>query len=99
MTQEISSQFDAKRDKKIQDDKICPTFAFIICQPGKETLVIRKLQTLKSVKEIHQTRGKYDILVKLENMTESELRELISSEILHMEVVLSVMNLTSACAK
>ncbi|MFZ1077625.1 MAG: Lrp/AsnC ligand binding domain-containing protein [Nitrosotalea sp.] len=97
MTQEMQAQFDAKRDKKIQDDKICPTFAFISCQPGKETLVIRKLQTLKSVKEILRTHGKYDILVKLENMTESELRELINNEILHMNVVLSVMNLTSAC--
>jgi len=97
MTQEMQAQFDAKRDKKIQDDKVCPTFALISCQPGKETLIIRKLQTLKSVKEINLTHGKYDILVKLENMTESELRELISSEILQMDVVLSVMNLTSAC--
>jgi hypothetical protein len=95
MTQEMQIQLDVERDKKIRDDKICPTFAFINCQPGKEMPVIRKLQTLKSVKEIHQTRGKYDILVKLENMTEVELREMISREILHMEVVLSVMNLTS----
>ena len=98
MTQEIQIQFDIKRDKKIRDDKICPTFAFISCQPRKEMLVIRKLQTLKSVKEIHQTHGNYDILVKLENMTETELRELISSEIVNMKAVRSVMNLTSACA-
>ncbi|MGB6462998.1 MAG: Lrp/AsnC family transcriptional regulator [Nitrosotalea sp.] len=97
MTQEIQIQLGAERNKKIRDDKICPTFAFISCQPEKEMLVIRKLQTLKSVKEIQQTHGKYDILVKLENMTETELREMISREILHMEVVLSVMNLTSAC--
>ncbi len=82
-------QFDVERDKKIQKDKICPTFAFITCQSGKEMLVIRKLQTLKSVKEIHQTSGGYDILVKLENMTEAELREMINREILHMKVVLS----------
>lgn len=98
MTQETQAQFDAKHGKKIQDDKICPTFAFISCQPGKEMLVIRKLKTLKSVKEILQTHGEYDIFVKLENMTEPELRELINNEILHMGVVLSVMNLTSACA-
>ena len=97
MTQEMQIQLDVKRDKKIHDDKACPTFAFIICQPGKETLVIKKLQTLKSVKEIQKTSGKYDILVKLENMTEAELRETISREILHMEGVISVMNLTSTC--
>jgi hypothetical protein len=31
MTQEMQAQFDAKRDKKIQDDKVCPTFALISC--------------------------------------------------------------------
>ncbi|MDE1863375.1 MAG: hypothetical protein KGI33_10770 [Thaumarchaeota archaeon] len=98
MTQEMRAQFDTKHDKKIQDDKICPTFAFINCQPGKEMLVIRKLKTLKSVKEVMRTHGEYDIFVKLENMPESELRELIKNEILHMGVVLSVMSLASACA-
>ena len=97
MTQETQIKFDVEQDKKIRDDKTCPTFAFIRCHPGKEMLVIRKLQTLKSVKEIQQTHGKYDILVKLENMTEAELREIMNNEILHMEVVLSVMNLTSTC--
>ncbi len=97
MTQEIQIKFDVEQDKKTRDDKMRPTFAFIICQPGKERLVMRKLQTLKSVKEIQKTHGKYDILVKLENMTEVELREIMNREILHMEVVLSVMNLTSTC--
>ncbi|MDE1765878.1 MAG: Lrp/AsnC ligand binding domain-containing protein [Thaumarchaeota archaeon] len=90
-------QLDIERGKKIHDDKTCPTFAFISCQPRKETLVIRKLQTLKSVKEIQRTHGRYDILVKLENMTEAELRELINNEILNMKNVLSIMNLTSTC--
>lgn len=82
---------------KYFDDKSSPTFSFIICEPGKETLVIEKLQTLKTVKEIHQTYGKYDLLVKLENMTESELRELIHDEIQDMTVVKSVLNLTTTC--
>lgn len=60
--------------------------------------VIKKLQTLKAVKEIQQTHGRYDIFVKLENMTETELREIINKEILHMDGILSVMNLASACA-
>ncbi|HJT09587.1 MAG TPA: Lrp/AsnC ligand binding domain-containing protein [Candidatus Nitrosotalea sp.] len=98
MTQEIQIQLDVERNEKIRYDKICPTFTFIICKPGKEMQVIRKLQTLKSVKEVQQTHGRYDILVKLENMTETELRETISKEILHMDGVLSVMNLASACA-
>ena len=82
---------------KYFDDKSSPTFSFIICEPGKEMLVIEKLRTLKTVKEIHQTHGKYDLLIKLENMTEHELRELIHDEIQDMTVVQSVMNLTSAC--
>ena len=80
---------------KYFDDKSNPTFSFIVCEPGKETLVIEKLRTLKTVKEIHRTHGKYDLIVKLENMTESELRELIHDEIQDMTVVKSVMNLTS----
>ena len=82
-------------ETKYFDDKSSPTFSFIICEPEKETLVIEKLRTLKTVKEIHQTHGKYDLIVKLENMTESELRELIHDEIQDMTVVKSVMNLTS----
>ena len=96
MTQ-MQIQLDVERDKKIHDDKICPTFTFISCPPGKEMLVIKKLQTLKSVKEIQRTHGRYDILVKLENMTEVDLRELINNEILQMPDVLSIMNLTPTC--
>ena len=84
-------------ETKYFNDKSSPTFSFIICEPGKEMLVIEKLRTLKTVKEIHQTHGKYDLLIKLENMTEYELRELIHDEIQDMTVVQSVMNLTSAC--
>lgn len=98
MTQQIQIQLDAERNEKIRHDKICPTFTFIICKPGKEMQVIKKLQTLKAVKEIQQTHGRYDIFVKLENMTETELREIINKEILHMDGILSVMNLASACA-
>ena len=82
---------------KYFDDRSSPAFSFIICEPGKEMLVIEKLRTLKTVKEIHQTHGKYDLLIKLENMTEHELRELIHDEIQDMTVVQSVMNLTSTC--
>lgn len=85
-------------ENKYFDDKSSPSFSCIICEPGKEILVIEKLQTLKTVKEIHKIYGKYDLLVKLENMTESELRELIHDEIQGMTVVQSVMNLTSTCA-
>ncbi|MHB8546658.1 MAG: Lrp/AsnC ligand binding domain-containing protein [Nitrosotalea sp.] len=80
------------------DDKSSPSFSCIICEPGKVDLVIEKLQTLKTVKEIHRTHGKYDILVKLENMTGPELQELIHDEIQDMIVVHSVMNLTSVYA-
>ncbi len=97
MTQHIQIQLYAERNEKIKHDEICPTFTFISCKPGKEMQVIRKLQTLKSVKNIQQTHGKYDILVKLENMTETKLRETINREILHMDGALSVMNLTSEC--
>lgn len=82
-------------ETKYFDDKSSPTFSFIICGPGKETLVIEKLRTLKTVKEIHRTHGKYDLIVKLENMTEPELRDLIHDEIQDMTVVQSVMILTS----
>lgn len=82
-------------ETKYLDDKSSPTFSFIVCEPEKEKLVIEKLRTLKTVKEIHRTHGKYDLIVKLENMTESELRELIHDEIQDMTVVQSVMNLTS----
>lgn len=84
-------------ETKYFDDKSSPAFSFIICEPEKVTLVIEKLRTLKTVKEIHRTHGKYDLIVKLENMTESELRELIHDEIQDMTVVKSIMNLTSTC--
>jgi DNA-binding Lrp family transcriptional regulator len=85
-------------ETKYFDDRSSPAFSFIICEPGKEILVIEKLRTLKTVKEIHRIHGKYDLIVKLENMTESELRGLIHDEIQDMTVVKSVMNPTSICA-
>ena len=85
-----------KQETEYVEDKSNPTFSFITCETGKERVVIEKLLSIKSVKEIHQTHGKYDLVVKLENMTELELRDLVHDEIQDMTVVHSVMNLTSA---
>lgn len=77
------------------EDTSSPAFSFIVCEPGKENLVIEKLQKLKPVKEIHRTHGAYDLLVKLEKMPETRLSDVMRSEILTMNEVQSVLNLTS----
>ena len=96
MSHKLETKFDLEQDKKIQRDQVYPTFVMINCEPEKEGRVIEKLSTLKSVKEIHQTHGKYDILVKLENMTGTELKEMIDREILVMNAVQSITNLSAS---
>jgi len=92
---QLEREMNQEIENSYFDDTSSPSFSFISCELGKEAPVIEKLRTLKQVREIQQTHGKYDLIVKLENMTELDLKQLIHDKIQDMVEVKSVMNLTS----
>lgn len=60
-----------------------PVMVFILinCEQGKEASIIEKLHSIKSIKEIQQISGNYDIVVKLEAITVDILKETINWKI------------------
>ena len=52
-------------------------YVLITCDLGSEEEVIKDIKHFESVKEVHGTFGAYDILVKVENIDYSKLRETI----------------------
>ncbi|MDE1728661.1 MAG: Lrp/AsnC ligand binding domain-containing protein [Thaumarchaeota archaeon] len=56
-------------------------FILINCEQGKEASIIEKLYSIKSIKEIQQISGNYDIIVKLEAITVDIIKETINWKI------------------
>jgi len=92
MSQEtVTENFD--HDEKIRNYRLNTTFVLITCDIGEEGSILKKISTLKPFREIQQTIGQYDIIVKFEGMNGTELAELINKEIRSMKTVRSVMTL------
>ncbi|MHB8602546.1 MAG: Lrp/AsnC family transcriptional regulator [Nitrosotalea sp.] len=72
-----------------------PAMVYILinCEHGKETSIIEKLYSIESVKEIRQTSGNYDILIKLEAITLDILKEIINWKIRKIDGVHSTTTL------
>jgi len=95
MSQETVSENFVGHDEKIKNYTLNTTFVLITCDVGEEGPILEKISTLKSFKEIQQTMGQYDIIVKFEGMNGTELVELINKDIRSMKAVRSVMTLPS----
>ena len=92
MSQEkVTKNFD--HNEKIRNHTLNTTFVLITCDIGEEGPILEKISTLKPFREIQQTIGQYDIIVKFEGMNGTELAELINKEIRGMKTVRSVMTL------
>ncbi len=68
-------------------------YILINCEHGKETTIMEKLYSIKSVREIQKISGNYDILVKLESVTVDILKEIINWKIRKMEGIHSTTTL------
>lgn len=70
-------------------------FLLINCASGNEKKVVDKLQKLDEVKEISKTFGIYDIVAKVESISEKDLQEIISAKIRNIIPVRSVLILAT----
>ena len=95
MSQETVTKNFVDHDEKIRNYTLNTTFVLITCDAGEEGLVLEKISTLKPIREIRQTMGQFDIIVKFEGMNETELADLINKEIRSIKTVRSVMTLPS----
>ena len=69
------------------------TFVLINCEPGKETEVLEQLHKIKSVVDIQETFGIYDIVARIESDSQSQLDNIISDQIRQMRNVDSTLTL------
>jgi DNA-binding Lrp family transcriptional regulator len=60
---------------------------------GLEENVLKKLNSIKEVKEAHTTYGVYDIIARVETNTMQELKDIISWKIRRLEKVRSTLTL------
>jgi len=93
MNQETVTENFVDHDEKIRNYTLNTTFALITCDIGEEGPILEKISTLKPVREVCQTMGQYDIIVKFEGINGTELAELINKEIRSIKTVRSVMTL------
>jgi len=68
-------------------------YVFLNCDIGYEKSVIAQLQQIDVVKEVHGTHGSYDILAKLESLSNEELSQAISYKVRKFKNVKSSMTL------
>lgn len=69
------------------------TYVLVNCDLGSEEAVIEDLRHMESVKEIHDTFGTYDIVVKIENPKKEKLRDTITMNIRKLAHVRSTLTL------
>lgn len=65
----------------------------ISCDYGQEKRVIDEMKSLIPVKQIEETVGVYDIIVKVESKTLDKVKETINTQIQKMDNVRSTLTL------
>lgn len=68
-------------------------YILVNCEHGKEGSIIEKISSIKTVTEIKQISGNYDILIKLESMAIDVLKEIINWKIRKIEGIHSTTTL------
>ncbi len=70
------------------------TYVLIICEVGAEKSILAELKSLESVKEISGLFGSYDIIVKLEAMSEEKIKDIVVSKIRNLKKIRTTVVLT-----
>jgi len=68
-------------------------YVLINCELGSEEEIIKQLNELEGVTEVHGTFGAYDILSKIESSTVESLRETITWKIRKIDKIRSTLTL------
>ncbi|HXV38614.1 MAG TPA: Lrp/AsnC ligand binding domain-containing protein [Nitrosopumilaceae archaeon] len=71
-------------------------FVMISCELGKEKRIVDELKSLVPVKEVRETIGAYDIVVKMESNSESKIKETINSKIQNITNIRSTLTLLTS---
>ena len=72
-------------------------FVLINSELGKKEEIIEDLKHMNSVKEICETFGAYDVVAKIENDKNEEIRNVINWEIRKMDNIRSTLTLMESC--
>lgn len=69
-------------------------YILISCEVGAEKSILSKLKSLESVKEISGLFGSFDIIVKLEAVSEEELKDMVVSKIRNLKNIRTTVTLS-----
>ena len=61
------------------------TYVLISCEVGAEKSILAELKSLESVKELSGLFGSYDIIVKLEAISEEKIKDIVVSKIRNLK--------------
>ncbi len=70
------------------------SYVLIVCEVGAEKSILAELKSLESVKEVSGLFGSYDIIVKLEAISEEELKDIVVSKIRNLKNIRTTLTLT-----
>ena len=68
-------------------------FVFINAELGSEQEVLEQLRKMDSVKEAYMVYGVYDVIVKVEALTNDKLREVVTSKVRKLNKVRSTLTM------
>ena len=69
------------------------SYVLIVCDVGAEKSILSELKSLESVKEVSGLFGGYDIIVKLEAMSEEEIKDIVVSKIRNLQKIRTTVTL------
>ena len=69
------------------------TYVLISCEVGAEKSILAELKSLESVKELSGLFGSYDIIVKLEAISEEKIKEIVVSKIRNLKKIRTTVTL------
>jgi DNA-binding Lrp family transcriptional regulator len=68
-------------------------FLLISAELGRERDVVRELQSIQNVKEVHVTYGVYDVITKVEAESPQKLKDTITNQIRSLDYIKSTLTM------
>ena len=81
------------KNSKESYENMSISYIMISCEMGDEKLVMNELREIDSVKEVARVIGSYDIIVKLEEPSSDDVKNIISSKIRTIDKIRTTLTL------
>ena len=88
---DCSEEIFQKREKIMSK-----AYIMMNCIVGEEKAIIKSLQKIVGIKEVHGTLGLYDIVAQIECTTDEKIKTIVTQEIRKIQKIQSTMTLTSS---